>query len=167
VYRDLLGWVVEKGSLASLQSLVGIVAGLTSILGALYSAVQIDGGNRIGDLTAVVRTVDGEAPAAGATVEVLTVENALVTTLTPAKDGRASTSLAEGRYVVRASAPQHEPETRAVEVQRGGRAQIHFTLASRAPATVASGPRRPESAATRAVDKGAGAVRRLFRGLGL
>jgi hypothetical protein len=167
VYRDLLGWVVGKGSLASLQSLVGVLAGLTSIGGAVYSAVQYAGGNGIGDLTAIVRTVDGDAPAAGAIVEVLTIENALVTSLTAAKDGQASTSITEGRYVVRASAPAHEPETRAVEIQRGGRSQIRFALAPRTPPTVASIKDRPTSGTARAVDKSAGAVKRLFRGLGL
>jgi hypothetical protein len=89
-----------------------------------------------------------------------------VTTLTPDEDGLATASLAEGRYVVRASAPHHEPETRAVEVQRGGRAQIRFALAPQ-PTTLAEGPRRATSGAARAVDRSTGAVRRLFRDLGL
>jgi len=158
--------VVGKPSLASAQSLVGIVAGITSIGGALYSAVEYARPSRIGDVVAIVRSTDGDTQPQGTIVEVLTLENALVTTLTPTKDGRAQGAVAEGHYVLRASAPRFEPDTRTIEVQRGNRAEVRFALTPRTPATVASAERRPASAPARAVEKGVTATQRFFRRLG-
>jgi Carboxypeptidase regulatory-like domain len=153
---------VGKPSLASAQSLVGILAGLTSIGGAVYSAVEYARPARIGDVVAVVQSVEGDARPPGAMVEVLTLENALVTTLTPTNDGRAKGAVAEGRYVLRASAPRFEPETRTIEVQRGNRAEVRFALEPRTPATVASSRR-----SAGAVEKSVNATQRFFHLLGL
>jgi len=154
---------VGKPSLASAQSVVGLLAGITSIGGALYSAVEYARPSRIGDVVAVVRSTDGDTQPQGSMVEVLTLENALVTTLTPTKDGRAQGAVAEGQYVLRASAPRFEPDTRTIEVQRGNRAEVRFALAPRVPATVASASRRPAGA----VEKSVSATQRFFRRLGL
>ena len=155
-----------KPSLASAQSLVGILAGITSIGGALYSAVEYARPS-IGDVVAIVRSTDGDTQPPGTMVEVLTLENALVTTLTPTKDGRAQGAVAEGHYVLRASAPRFEPDTRTVEVQSGNRAEVRFALAPRAPATVAAAERRTGGGAARAVEKSVSATQRFFHRFGL
>jgi len=155
---------VGKPSLASAQSVVGLLAGITSIGGALYSAVAYARPSRIGDVVAIVQSADGDTRPPGVMVEVLTLENALVTTLTPTKDGRAQGAVAEGHYVLRASAPRFEAETRTIEVQRGNRAEVRFALAPRAPATLASSASRHSAGA---VEKSVSATQRFFHRLGL
>jgi len=157
---------VGKGSLASVHSMVGLVAGLSSIVGALYSAVQYLK-PPAGDVVAVVREAKTHQPVRDATVEVLTAEDTVVTTLIPADDGRARQELKEGQYVVRVSAPSFEPQSRPIQVQGGATAQVHFLLAQRVAAVSRGRRSGPVDGAARAVNKSVNAVQRLFRGLGL
>jgi len=157
---------VGKASFGSLQSVVGLVAGLSSIAGGVYSAVQYVRAPNGGELVAVVRAADGDGPVDGATIEVVTPDDAVVTTLTPAADGRATYPLRGGSYVLRVSAPRFAPQSRQVAVQSGATAEVRFALAARPSIAVAT-KGRGASAPARAVDKGVGAAQRFFRNLGL
>jgi carboxypeptidase family protein len=157
---------VGRTSFSLVQSVVGVVAGLFSIGGAVYSAVQYVKPARAGEIAAVVRDARTDQPLAGATVEILTPEDALVTTLTPAEDGRVRSALHDGAYRVRVIHPQFAGETRQVRVLAGETSEVRFQLKPRAE-TARRSASSPVDVATRAASDGAGAARRFFRRLGL
>jgi hypothetical protein len=153
---------VAKPSISTLQSVVGLTAGVISIVGAAYSAVQIfKPAPHYGELVAVVREVRTDKPVADATIEVFTREDALVTTLTPTDRGQVRHSLREGQYRLRVSHPRYGAESRQIVVQARQTAEVRFQLAQR------GGGSSPVGDATRAVNQGVGAVKGFFRGLGL
>jgi hypothetical protein len=153
---------VAKPSLSSLQSVVGLTAGVISIVGAAYSAVQIfKPAPQYGELVAVVREARTDKPIADATIEVFTRDDALVTTLTPAEKGQVRHPLREGQYRLRVSHPGYGAESRQVLVQAQQTAEVRFQLPQR------TGGSSPVGEATRAVNQGVGAVKGFFRGLGL
>jgi len=150
---------VTKPSFTAVQSLVGLAAGLISILGAGYSAMQFFApAPQYGEVVAIVREARTERPVPDATVEVFTREDALVTTLTADK-GLIRQPLKEGTYRIRVSHPRFGAETRHVQVQARQTAEVRFQMRT--------GGSSPVGTATRAVNEGVGAVSRFFRGLGL
>jgi hypothetical protein len=152
---------VPKPSLTGLQAAVGLTAGLISIVGAAYSAVQIfKTPPQHGEIVAIVREVRTERPIADATIEVFTPQEALVTTLTTSK-GQIRHTLKEGRYRLRVSHPKFGAEVRQIVVLSGQTAEVRFQLAQRA------GGSSPIGEAARAVEEGVGTVQRFIRGLGL
>src|SRR5262245_43342278 len=104
-----------KGSFNSLQATVSLLAGLAALPGAAYSAVRLvnPGG---GEVVAVVRAGESDKRVAGATIEILTPQDAVVATLAGDDDGRARRQLPEGPYRLRVTAPRFEPQTRDVQV---------------------------------------------------
>jgi hypothetical protein len=149
---------VTKPSFTAVQSLVGLAAGLVSIIGAAYSVVQVFApAPQYGEVVAIVREARTDRPVADATIEVFTGEDALVTTVTADK-GLARQSLKEGLYRLRVSHPRFGAETRHVQVQARQTAEVRFQLRS--------GGSSPVGTATRAVNEGVGAVSRFIRGLG-
>jgi carboxypeptidase family protein len=155
---------VARASLSSLQSVVGLVAGLSSIGGGLYSAVRFfTPGEGVGEVVAVVREVRTAKPVPDATVDILTPSDALVTNLSPADDGRARYALPAGPYHVRVSHPRFDAETREIQVLPGQTAEVRFQLTQRT-ALASTAHRAPLA---RAVDRGMSTTRRLLRGLGL
>ena len=145
-----------------LQSLVGLTAGLISILGAGYSIVKIfQPAPEYGDVVAIVREARTDRPIADATIEILTPQEALVTTLTPGTKGQARQRLREGRYRLRVSHPRFGAEVRQILVQPGQTAEVRIQLSQR------TGGSSPLGQASRAVNEGVGAVNRFIRGLGL
>jgi carboxypeptidase family protein len=153
---------VSKPSFNTVQSIVGLTAGLISIIGASYSAVQLFRPSpQYGDLVAIVREARTETPVADATIEIYTPDEALVTTLTPAPKGTVRHTLKEGPYRLRVSHPRFGAEIRQVRVQAQQTAEVRFLLTQR------SGGSSPSGQATRAVNQGVGAVQRFFKGLGL
>ena len=150
-----------------LQSVVGVAAGLTSIGGAVYSAVHTLKPPPPGEVIAIVREARTDKPIAGAAVEILTPQDAVVTTLTPTDDGLARQSLQDGLYRLRVSHPQFAPQTQAINVQPGHTSEVRFQLARLEPvAPPAAGGAQAASAPARIVDKGVGATRRLLHRLG-
>jgi len=145
--------------LSGAQSIVGLAAGVTSIVGAFYSAVyHFRPLPEVGEVVAVVRAAPANEPVQGATVEILTTQDALVTTLTPTDDGEAHRTLKPGQYRLRVSHPQFVTETRDVQVLPGETAEVRLQLTrARGPHGKRSGP----------VDKTIGATRRLLGRLGL
>ncbi len=150
-----------KVSLTAFQTVVGITAGLVTILGAAYSAVQLFGSTPgFGQVVAIVRDAKSGQPVSAATIEVLTPQDALVTTLTLTNDGRAHQTLREGLYRVRVSHPQFGAEVRQVQILPGQTAEVRFLLIQRA------GGSSPIGQARRVVDEGVSAVERFFKSLG-
>ena len=153
-----------RGSLGSLQSLVGILAGISSIAGAVYSAMQYAKPVRTaGEVVTVVRAAGTDELVDGATIEILTPANALVATLTPAPDGQARQALKEGPYRLRVTAPRFDSQARAVEIQAGATAELRFALAPHVDPPPTAG-KKPEPAAS--VAKTVSATRRFFQRLG-
>jgi hypothetical protein len=153
---------VTKPTLSTVQSLVGLAAGLISILGAAYSAVQLfKPAPQYGEVIAVVREAKTEKPVTDATVEIFTPQDALVTTLTSANRGQVRQPLKEGSYRLRVSHPSFGAETRQIQVLAGQTAEVRIQLAHRV------GGSSPIGEAARAVNEGVGAVRGFIRGLGL
>jgi hypothetical protein len=77
-------------SLSRFQTIIGLLAGLVSVFGAVYSVPQFfKPAPGMGEVVALVQEAKSEKAVAGATIEILTAQNALVTTLTPDSLGPA------------------------------------------------------------------------------
>jgi hypothetical protein len=139
-------------SLSGVQAIVGTVAGIATIVGAGFSLMQAARPASTGELVAIVQDAGSRLNVAGATVEVLTPERAIVATLTPDSTGRATQELREGVYIVRVSHPRYSAETRRVRVLP--RQTTEMRAALRAGSSSPFG---------RAVDGGVSAVRKALR----
>jgi len=104
-------------SLSKFQTFVSLAAGILSIGGAL---VAIPGFFKPapgkGELVAIVQDAKTEKAVSDATIEILTPQDALVTTLTPNSFGKAHCALDEGHFRVRVSHPRFGDEVREVQV---------------------------------------------------
>jgi hypothetical protein len=141
-----------------LQAVVGLLAGIASLAGAVWSGVGYFTAPKVGELAAVVHETRTDRPLRDATIEVLTPRDALVTTLAPAADGWIHYPLREGSYRVRVTHAQLGTETRAVEVHRGETAEVRFELGP--TVSMASAPARRSR-------RGPGPVSRFLGRLGL
>jgi hypothetical protein len=149
-------WATVSGfvralSLSRIQAVVATLAGVVSVIGAAFSVVQFAWPGNTGELVAIVHTAGSNRSVTGATVEILTTENALVATLTPDAAGRVTQELREGVYVVRVSHPRYAADARRIEVQPRQTIEIKTTLRAGSSSPI-----------DRAVSKGAGAVRRAL-----
>lgn len=115
-------------SFSRVQAVVGTLAGIVSVTGAVLSVVQFVRPTNTGELVAVVQDAGSHRAVAGASVEVLTADNALVATLTPDASGRAARALREGVYVVRVSHPRYTAEVRHVQVQPSQTVEVRAAL---------------------------------------
>jgi carboxypeptidase family protein len=143
--------IVRRLSFSRVQSVVATMAGIVSVGGAAFSVVQFVRPANTGELVAVVHAAGTQRSVTGATVEVLTAENALVATLTPDAEGRATQELKEGVYVVRVSHPRYAVDVRRVQVQPRQTVEVKAMLRAGA-----------SSPLERTLSKGAGAVRRAL-----
>lgn len=143
--------VIAGPSLSRVQAIVGTLAGMISIAGALVS-ISPFARSANGELVATVQEAASHRGVADATIEVLTRQNDVVATLRPDSSGRASQDLKEGVYVVRVSHPRYAVEERRVQVLS------HQTVEIRA--NLRAGSSTPVQ---RAVDNGVRAVRRALR----
>lgn len=170
--RGLAAWL-EHPSLPRMQTIVGLLAGLLSIGGFVYSyfwATSYVPPTR-GEVIAVALDARTEKPIPDATLEVFTTKDALVTTLTPDAAGRARQTIKEGSYRLRASHPRFAPEVRQIHVIGGNTADIRVRLTPRT--AKAPGPAGASAAATpssspggqvgKAVEEGVNAVKKIFR----
>jgi Carboxypeptidase regulatory-like domain len=120
--------------LSRFQAVVGITAGLLSIGGMVYSATRHYVKPPVqGDIVAVVQEASSGKPVLDATVEIYTLENRLVTTLSPKQQGRAQQGVNEGPYNLRVSHPRFASQTKQVQVQPGQTSEIHVVLVRPAP----------------------------------
>ena len=145
-------------SFTRLQGICGMVAALLSIGGAFGFMIPRD--PRRGEVLAIVQEARTGKPVADATVEVLTLQNSLVTMLPPAAGaGTARAPMKEGTYRLRVVHPRYVAESRQIYVLSGQTAQVHVRLAAR--------PTPPPTTAAAVVEKPAGGpfdgVKKLFR----
>jgi hypothetical protein len=137
--KKALEAVKPHASLSKVQQLAGLLAALISIGGFVFSYVYATQRSMPtkGSVVAVVQEQRSEAPLGGSTIEVLTMENAIVTTLSPKEQGRVTQTLNEGHYRFRVLHPRFWPETRQVYVMAGQTSEVRFRLVPRPPATAA------------------------------
>lgn len=138
--------------LSRIQAVVGVLAGIVSIVGAGFSVVEFVRPAHSGDLVAVVQAAGSHRSVPDATVEVLTPQDAIVATLTPDSTGRVTQELREGDYVVRVSHPLYAADIRRVHVMPRQTVEIRATLRAGSSSPI-----------DRAVNNGVSAVRRAFR----
>jgi hypothetical protein len=121
--------------LSRFQAVVGITAGLLSIAGMVYSTTRHYVRTPIpqGDIVAIVQEASSGRPVLDATVEIYTLENRLVTTLSPKQEGRARQGVNEGPYNLRVSHPRFAPQTKQVQVQPGQTSEVHIVMVRPAP----------------------------------
>src|SRR5439155_8112655 len=130
--------------LTRVQALVGVCAGLITITGSVISLSGFHGSPpALGEMVAVVQDAREHSPLTEATVEILTPQDALVTTLTVSDDGRVVRRLKEGKYRVRVSHPRFTAQVRQIEVSSGERSELHVSLAPRPAPPVAIAPPPP------------------------
>ena len=142
-------------SLSRLQTIVGLVAGFLSILGAVTSIPSFwKSAPGTGLLVAVVQDAKSERALTDATVEVLTTQDAVVTTLSPSYSGRVRYTLHEGAYRLRVSHPRFGAESRPIQVIGGQTTEVHVRLRP--------GSSSPVDHAGQAVRAGVGNVKRLL-----
>lgn len=140
-------------SVSRAQSIIGTLAGIASISGALISLAQFTRPANAGDLVAIVQASGSHAGVADATVEVLTPQKALVATLTSDSAGRVTQELKEGTYLVRVSHPKYAADERRIQVLPRQTVEVRANLRAGS-----SSPTSVERAVNRSVD----AVRRAL-----
>jgi hypothetical protein len=148
--------------LSRVQAVVGVLAGCLTIVGTLvsYTGLTKPPAPIQGEIVAFVQLSNTHKPLPGATVEILTSQDAIVTTLSPEMDGRVTRKLKEGRYRLRVTHPNLVSETRHVEVHAGQQSQIRIGLVPR-PA-----PRVARAMTVTTVETQPGPVRKFFKDLG-
>ncbi len=148
--------VVLRQPLSTVQTLVGILAGMLTIVGAFFSMGSLTSAAmppHQGEIVAAVQDARTRKPIA-ATVEILTPEDALVTTLNVEPDGSLTRRLKEGRYRLRVMHSAFSTEVRHIEVQAGQRSNVRIAL----------GP-RPRVVKTATVSEEPGPVKKFFKDL--
>lgn len=129
---SLMNTVRGHLSLTRLQGVAGTLAALVSIGGALGYVVPVHVKPDHGEVLAIVQEARSGKPVTGAMVEVLTLQNALVTTMPPGVGaGSAKTEMKEGTYRLRVVHPKYTTESRQIYVLAGQTAQIHVRLSPR------------------------------------
>jgi hypothetical protein len=129
--RTLTQAMRDTVSLTRLQGVCATLAALVSIGGAFGYMVPLQIKNNRGEVLAIVQDRGGK-PVTGATVELLTLQDALVTTVPPATGaGSAKTPTKEGTYRLRVMHPKYTTESRQIYVMAGQTAQIHVRLSPR------------------------------------
>ena len=153
--------VVLSTPLSRVQAVVGVLAGCLTIVGTLvsYTGLTKPPAPVQGELVAFVQLGRTHKPLTDATVEILTPQDALVTTMNPEPDGRITRKLKEGRYRVRVTHPNLMSETRTIEVHAGQQSQLRVAMVPR-PA-----PRIVRAMAVTTVEQ-PGPVRKFFKDLG-
>jgi Carboxypeptidase regulatory-like domain len=124
-----LKWSRFLERLPKVQMIVGLMAGIVSILGALYSVRSPSRPTPLlGELVAVVRDNRSNKPVTDAMVEVLTPTDAVVTRLTTRPEGRARIPLREGDYRLLVSHPHLGRDIRQIHVRAGQTAVFQIVL---------------------------------------
>jgi len=150
----LVEFVRTRVTLPRAHSVIGIIAGCLSITLGIYSYLHL-GKPAVpvtGDVVAIVQDGRTGRPVSDATVEVLTLKDAVVTTLGPGTNGQARGKLKEGTYRLRVTHPRFVAETRQVQVVAGQISEVHVRLVPPAPPPK-QGP----------VDEAVGAVKKLLK----
>jgi hypothetical protein len=152
--RRLVQALRDHLTLSRFHAIVGIIAGFISISVGLYSYLHFSkpGPPVIGQIVAVVHDARTGKPVSDATVEILTLKDAVVTTLTPGAEGQARGSLKEGTYRLRVTHPRFAAEARQVQIIAGQTSEVRLRLVP-PPAAPKTGP----------IDDAVGAVKMIFK----
>jgi hypothetical protein len=146
-------------ALSRFQAFVGITTGLISIGGVLVAVPGLfktpPPEPTMGQIVAIVAEAKTDKAITDAKIEILTPQNALITTVTPNYFGKARHSLEEGPYRIRVSHPRYAAEVRQVQVVKGQTAEVHLRLRG--------GSSSPLDQAERVVREGVGLVKRIFQ----
>ncbi|MDP2703335.1 MAG: carboxypeptidase-like regulatory domain-containing protein [Candidatus Rokubacteria bacterium] len=150
--RRLVQALREHLTLSRFHAIVGIIAGFISISVGLYTYLHFSrpGSPVIGEIVVILQDARTGKPATDATVEILTLKDAVVTTLTPGAEGQARGRLKEGTYRLRVIHPRFVADARQVQIVAGQTAEVRLKLVQPAPKT---GP----------IDDAVGAVKRIFK----
>jgi hypothetical protein len=143
-------------SLTRVQAVFGLIAALLSIGGALYGFLRPARAPDTGEVVAIIQEAKSGKAVPGATVELLTLKDALVTTLA-VSGSEARRPMREGTYRLRVTHPRYVTEMRQIQVLPGQTAEIHVRLAPRA--SIPS----PLAPAERAVSEGVEGLKKIFR----
>ena len=138
--------------MSRVQAIVGTVAGIVSIAGALFSLTPFARAGNTGELVATVQEAGSQRSITDATIEVLTTHNDIVATLAPDSTGRATRDLIEGVYVVRVSHPRYAADVRRIQVLSRQTVEIRANLRAGSSSPI-----------QRAVNDGLRGVRRALR----
>ena len=157
---------MRSSAWSRMQSAVALAAGLSSIVGAGYSAVGRLRGEPSGDVVAVVRDAGTAQPVSGSAIEILTPESVLVATMPPGDDGVAHRALSPGTYRLRVSHPDFVEADRDVRVVPGETTEVQIALAHRPRQAVAARPAAARGGVANVVDRGVSAGRRLLGRIG-
>jgi hypothetical protein len=103
-----------------------------------------------GEVVAIVQDARTGKPVPDAAVEVLTLKDAVVTTLTPGALGQARGTLKEGTYRLRITHPRFVAEVRQVQVVAGQTSEVRLKLT-------------PPAAKSNPVEEAVGAVKKIFK----
>jgi hypothetical protein len=139
-------------TLSRFQAILGTMAAIASVTGAVFSLVQFVRSANTGELVAIVQAEGSRRSVSDATIEVLTTQNAIVATLTPDMTGQATRELREGVYVVRVSHPRYAADVRRIQVLSGQTVEIRASLRAGSSSPI-----------QRAVNSGVNAVRKALR----
>jgi hypothetical protein len=173
-------WATLSRPLSGMQAAVGFCAGLVSVSGVILPfAGVLRASPGYGEVVTIVQDVRSRKPITEATIEILTPQDALVTTLILPQEGRTRRSLKEGAYRIRVSHPRFTTEARQIQVQAGQTTELRVTMGPRrtspaapptakapAPAKVPEAPAKPSETAAKAPDDGVNPLVRFFRDLG-
>jgi hypothetical protein len=121
----------QKITLTKVQTVVGLTAGLLSITFSV--AALFKPASNKAELVALVQDGKTEKAVSDAMVEVLTPQDAVISSLKPDGSGKARFKLDEGRYRVRVSHPKYRPEVRDVQLVSKESTEIRLQLRSTAP----------------------------------
>jgi len=125
---------VIRQPLSTVQTVVGILAGLLTIGGGFLSFTGLASSATPppqGEIVAVVQDVRSSKPLSRATVEIFTPQDAIVTAVNVEPDGHLTRRLKEGRYRLRVTHPGFLTEVRHVEVHSGQRSDVRIALGPR------------------------------------
>ena len=139
-------------TLSRFHAIVGIIAGFISISVGLYTYLHFSTPAALvtGEVVAIVQDARTGKPVPDAAVEILTLKDAVVTTLTPGADGQARGRLKEGVYRLRVTHPRFGVEARQVQVVAGQTSEVRLKLLQPAPKV---GP----------VEEAVGAIKKIFK----
>lgn len=116
-------------SLSKAQSFVAITTGVISIVGALYSFTSfLHPASSSGEVVAILRDAASHDPVPRATIEILTLQDALLASLTPDSSGYARRALKEGSYKIRVSHPDYTLATRRIHITPGDTLELRVDL---------------------------------------
>ena len=150
--RRLIQALHEHLTLSRFHAIVGIIAGFISISVGLYSYLHFSkpGSLVVGEIVTIVQDARTGKPVTDATVEILTLKDAVVTTLTSGVEGQARGRLKEGTYRLRVIHPRFVAEARQVQIVAVQTSEVRVKL-------VQPGPK------PRPLDEAVGAVKKIFK----